>query len=511
MSGLVWVGFALVLLAAFLIRWRLRECPLERDEGEYAYIGQLILGGTPPYGVAANHKFPGAYLAYAAIMACFGQTAAGIHIGMLVVNLASTTLLFFLGRRTSGNAAGLAAAAGWVVMSISPRVFGNAGHLTQFVALCVLGGALPLWRWVETRRAWHLAAAGASLGLAIVFRQTSIVFAAWGLVVVWRAAKQIRPLVIFSAAVGIPLLAMGTWVWIAGVLPQFWRWTFTQAAAYGSEVSLEAGIRQFFIATAPVMEWNWLIWLGAAIGLVAVFRENPGTRWFVAGLLVAGGLALVPGFYFRNHYYIQLLPALALLFGIAVQQGWESRQPVRYLTLVAAAAAVLLPVAAQRSYFLELSPTQVARSVYGANPFPEAVEIARYIRENSEPGDPIAVIGSEPEIYFYAQRRSATSLIYTYPLMEHHRYARELQETMAREIEEAEPKFVVFVDVSTSWLDDPESDRFIFNWANKFTRNYRLEGVADIRAEGSRYVWGPDAMTFPAQSPYLSVYRRIGR
>ena len=44
---------ALVILAAALlfsafVRWRLRELPLERDEGEYAYVGQLLVEGIAP-------------------------------------------------------------------------------------------------------------------------------------------------------------------------------------------------------------------------------------------------------------------------------------------------------------------------------------------------------------------------------------------------------------------------------------------------------------------------------
>ena len=51
--------------------------PLERDEGEYAYAGQLILQGIPPYELAWNMKFPGVYVAYAALMSVFGQIAGG--------------------------------------------------------------------------------------------------------------------------------------------------------------------------------------------------------------------------------------------------------------------------------------------------------------------------------------------------------------------------------------------------------------------------------------------------
>jgi hypothetical protein len=57
--GLVLLGLALILAFNFAIRWRLREMPLERDEGEYAYAGQLLLQGIPPYQLAYNMKFPG--------------------------------------------------------------------------------------------------------------------------------------------------------------------------------------------------------------------------------------------------------------------------------------------------------------------------------------------------------------------------------------------------------------------------------------------------------------------
>ena len=43
-------------------------------------------------------KLPGTYLAYAALMAVFGQTTAGIHLGLLSVNLATIVLLFLMVR-----------------------------------------------------------------------------------------------------------------------------------------------------------------------------------------------------------------------------------------------------------------------------------------------------------------------------------------------------------------------------------------------------------------------------
>src|SRR5262245_21271969 len=76
----------LAILSISLIRLNLASLPLERDEGEYAYMGQLILKGIPPYSIAYNMKLPGTYYMYALVMALFGQTPAGIHTGLALVN-----------------------------------------------------------------------------------------------------------------------------------------------------------------------------------------------------------------------------------------------------------------------------------------------------------------------------------------------------------------------------------------------------------------------------------------
>jgi hypothetical protein len=54
---------ALVMLLTCAIRIHLRNIPLERDEGEYAYSGQLMLQGVPPYKLAYTMKLPGTHAA----------------------------------------------------------------------------------------------------------------------------------------------------------------------------------------------------------------------------------------------------------------------------------------------------------------------------------------------------------------------------------------------------------------------------------------------------------------
>src|ERR1700750_769600 len=112
----------LVVLALFVIicvaegiRTRLLDMPLERDEGEYAYAGQLMLQGIPPYRLAYNMKFPGVYAAYALIMWIFGESSVGIHLGLLIVNIGSIAIVFLITKRLIGVIAGIAAAASYTI------------------------------------------------------------------------------------------------------------------------------------------------------------------------------------------------------------------------------------------------------------------------------------------------------------------------------------------------------------------------------------------------------------
>src|SRR6266478_1003788 len=54
-----WILLAVVIAVVVFIRIHLLAIPLERDEGEYAYAGQLMLQGIAPYKLAYNVKFPG--------------------------------------------------------------------------------------------------------------------------------------------------------------------------------------------------------------------------------------------------------------------------------------------------------------------------------------------------------------------------------------------------------------------------------------------------------------------
>src|SRR5256886_13821815 len=175
-----WALGVIVFGVTIAIRIRLLGIPLERDEGEYAYAGQLMLQGIPPYKLAYNMKFPGTYAAYAVIMSIFGQTITGIHLGLLLVNAATVALIFLLGRRLVNTTAGIAAAASYAVLSVTPSVLGFAGHATHFVMLPVLGGTLLLLGESDRQAFGRLFASGLLFGLCLLMQQPALFFIPFG-------------------------------------------------------------------------------------------------------------------------------------------------------------------------------------------------------------------------------------------------------------------------------------------------------------------------------------------
>ena len=224
-------------------------------------------------------------------------------------------------------------------------------------------------------------------------------------------------------------------------------------------------------------------------------------------------LAVCPGLYFRPHYFILLLPALSLLAGGAITAAFEflgARAPYfRFAPLLILTFGLVWPLWSERDFFFERPMAEDNRLVNGTNPFGESIKIGDLLRAQTAPSDTIAVLGSEPEIYFYAQRRSATGYLYTYSLMEPQPYAHEMQEQMIREIEAAQPKFFVVVVMNKSWLASRDSDQTIFQWAERYCKaSYERIGLIEISDEGTDYNLFDKSANVPPNGDRILIYRR---
>jgi hypothetical protein len=490
-----------------------------------------MLQGIPPYKLAYNMKFPGTYAAYAVIMSIFGQTIHAIHLGLLLVNVATIALIFLVGRRLINTMAGVTAAASYAVLSVSPSVLGLAAHATNFVILPVLGGILLLLKEQrvtasepsQPKQLVRLFASGLLFGIGALMKQPGLLFILFGAIyIVWNdlnrrlpANRMLLRILIFVTGAVVPLGVTSLILWHAGVLDKFWFWTIDYAWQYGSLVPLSQASHIFFRSANEVILTGWPVWILAGIGALTGLwdQRTRASILFLIAFLFFSALAVCPGFYFRTHYFILVLPAVSLLAGAALSKLMEILERrsilIRFAPLLVFAVALSVPILLDKKIFFEVSPNHACGLIYPDNPFLESVRIGTYLREHTEPGDTIAVLGSEPEIYFYSHRHSATGYIYTYGLMEAQKYAHQMQQEMIREIEAARPKYLISVAMAYSWLRRSDSAEAIFNWANEYmAQNYTAAGFVNIKPTETDYFFGNVPQSVQTLKDYILIYRR---
>jgi len=403
-----WAVGVIVLGVTVAIRIRLLGIPLERDEGEYAYAGQLMLQGIPPYKLAYNMKFPGTYAVYAVIMSIFGQTITGIHLGLLLVNAATIALIFLLGRRLMNSTAGIAAATTFAVLSMSPSVLGLAAHATNFAMVFVLGGTLLILKLSQSERHSfeRIFASGLLFSIGGLMKQPALLFIPFGAIyLLWDDVHRrfilkrilLRNLIFWIAAI-VPLAITCVILWYAGVFDKLWFWTVRYAAQYGTFLigEIYSGkwplYRAMQVSGRSITEaigMDWGLWALAGLGLIVGLwkRRSRSSTTFLLGFLVFSALAVCQGFYFRPHYFIMILPAVSLLVGVAISNLFDlltSRMiVVRFAPLFLLGVTLSLPIFWEKKFFFVVSPVEASRMIYLDNPFAESVKIADYLREHT--------------------------------------------------------------------------------------------------------------------------------
>jgi 4-amino-4-deoxy-L-arabinose transferase-like glycosyltransferase len=499
-----------ILILFAVVRLRLRTMPLERDEGEYAYAGQLMLEGIPPYKLAYNMKLPGTYAAYAVIMTLFGQTTSGIRLGMLLINSVTTIFVFLLGRRLYGILAATVASATYALLSNRTSMLALDGHATHFVVLAAVAATLLLLRALHNGRTITLFGSGLLYGLAFLMKQPGILFAAFAIFYwAWSQRRREagwRKLIwqgsAFAAGFFLPFALTCLLLLRAGVFRQFCFWTFSYGTQYASLLSFSQGWK-LFTGILPWILRPFVISGIAAFGLTSIIWDSRARKEgvFLLAFLLFSFLAVCPGLYFRGHYFLVMLPAIAVLTGVGIAAARERLIEHRvtilpaWLPVVFFALTFLTALYGHRKFLFQMNPAQVDKRMHPEDGFVEATTVADYVGGHSLRQDSLAILGSEPEIYFYARRHSATGYIYMFGLMENQKFARQMQNDMIQQIEDSRPSLVVYVDNEHSWgWSIPGGEKKdLFDWMRRyFEAGYSLAEKIPI-ASNPPHQWGDQA------------------
>jgi hypothetical protein len=453
-----WLLGAAILTLLLATQWNWFAMPFERDEGEYAYAAWLLNNGGVPYRDAFMQKPPMIIYTYwlaqrLSDTACWPPRVLAFLFVALTLGVTA-----WAARREYGARCGWISAWLFVPMIALQDLSSVAANTEKFMNLpLMLAVALHLYGRDNPRR-WVWLAAGASAACAVLYKPICVpvmafVFAVWAVNTArqaggWRRACLFAGFVMTGAA-GVTVLSLlffirhGAWgsLWEAVV-------TFNQAYSAVSGWGPAAFLRQ---------ARGFLLWWWPLIMATGWFVGNrPKRGWYWAALLLIACLVAYKDA--NRHYYVMLVPFWVIIAarGLEGLGDWLQRHQMfdwhRWLT-VACVLLLLIPVVP----LMRFSPNALARRLYGDNPFMESSAVARELAAITDPRDLVYMAGSEPQILFYARRRSVTRFVISYPLMLPTKYARAYQNEVMQTLRTYPPKAVVFSTHPCSWLMHPDT------------------------------------------------------
>jgi hypothetical protein len=358
--------------------------------------------------------------------------------------------LFWLGRAIAGAAAGLASAFVYAFYEAGAAANGPCPNFETWTLLPTTLMYVFLWRFLRAGRRRQLVWAGACACLAMLFKQTVAIFPVIALPLLWMRGENHRSANVrwsvlwrdLAAAAGgfaLPLMLISIYFAALGDLAAMvHRLNPISAAKYAASESLVFTWDMLALFGGSFLwQFKFLLAFAALLGLLPLRRlrrEDPEDarvflgRQFILVWLVGALIAVEAGAKFFPHYFMMLLPPLALAAGVSTMRlALDSRLP-KFLGVLLMAA---LLYGTGRDLRLESRiATQALRDrvqlgrldwyigcdnywLYSAVPryatwSQELSRVGRCIAARTRPYDPVYVWDYEPGLYWYADRRAPT-------------------------------------------------------------------------------------------------------
>jgi hypothetical protein len=503
--------FFLVAALVVFVRLRYADMAMERDEGEYAYAGSQILRGGFPFKDFYNMKLPGVYYCYALILAVLGKSVAAIRYAVLGLNLLSAAFMIKLGTRWMNAKAGWLAGAFYLFFSMADPLQGIIANCEHFVVFFFL-----LTLWTLSKERFFLV--GISAALTIFMKQQGVIllcfafiYLAYLLVLNRKQGVFIKKVALLSLGFFLPFGIFLAALWYKNTFAAFKYFAIDYAKAY---IGIEKPHIDFSTVQAFLNENTGFYLAGKvalAMAIVVGFLikkidfKTALNPWFLVVFLAFSYAAVLPGWYYRAHYHQYLIPAVAFLMAF----GWSFYESLsEKWTFKALYMGLLLwcfgdAIERQQLFLFQFTPEQLCSKMYGDERFHEFRTIGNIIKKTSQKTDTIGLMGPEPELFFYADRVSASGYMYSYPFVEKQRYSMDMAFQYKKEIITCKPKWFIdcFRWYTWAWFDNriplEDTDNFI-------KRNYFLRGAL---YEDKKIEWQIDSVD-TKRKPRAIIYER---
>ena len=372
---------------------------LDGDEAVYGSIAALMDQGGRLYADGGvDNKPPGIFWVYAATFDVFGRyQMLAIHAIELLVIAATIAVLVAIGWAMSCRRAGLLAGLLYGVLTAAGNPRLEAANTEIFMALPLAASFLLMirrhWFW----SALLMVAAGAFKQVAAV----EVLLLPAALVLLEMPGGQRRAILLFAAGILAGLAVGAVALAFTGSVPGFWRWTVQTLTGYASTNWTPSNLwSRSQSSLLPFVVTGAVAWI-AALAFAARWRSLSGAARLAVVWLVLSFIGSIAAGHLAWHYFIQVMPPLAVLAGLMVDQAmnWESR---RWVAVIAA-----LGVAAPAAYWLVFDLRADPLTYDWSPPIAQHQLVADYVGAHTGPDDRVFVWGVWAAIYVESDRLMA--------------------------------------------------------------------------------------------------------
>lgn len=428
-----------LLIAGVLVLLRVPSLvqPMGADQGLYAYIGERILAGDLPYREAWDQKPPAIHYTYAVMRAIWpdGRVVAAAD---LLTALLVALLVYAMGSRLWTRTAGQAATLLYLFLS-DPGFQRLAGvsvraQCETFIAALAAGSMLLLVRNPGSARA--ALAAGTLIGTAAAFKYNAAAYVPALFATLWALQRlTLRSVLMILAGCSLVPLAVLALFASSGALRELYDATITYNLLYSGETYRGAGSFAVYLLTFPIqharVDGLWLLG-GAGCAVLLAGAPSDRTRIIVPAWVAAACLTIaINGSRGLPQYFVQAAPALALAAAGAGALLWSSRRAVNLAAIGVLAFAVWRVndfsnlagnLSHEGQHLLGGTSREVHLERYGDRTQRKysalaMAELADFIRQRTEPADPIYIFGFASAAYVEAGRESASRFFWSRPVI----------------------------------------------------------------------------------------------
>ena len=399
------------------------------DAAGITYNADLLLRGLLPLRDSVEFKGPGAFYLVWAFFELFGRSLTALTVVAAFWSVACTALLYLTGRALYGVRSGAIAAVLYTL--VSPSIDSIDINYHSWMSLPYIGATLLFVHGLKRGRGTTFLIAGFVLGLAALIKHQSIVLAPLlgGLLVLWPRLERPegwsspRPwrALLGMAAGGVAAFAvLGVYYAARGGLVEYFRTYFLAEAGW----HYVAGTLGWNDKLGRVGEGVWGLWeflafptalAGTAVISALRFRRRPTLRGaLLGGHLVFSFLGASIGFRYFKSYYLQVLPAMALLAALPLGPAARALELEFWRGFLGAwrrrlVPALLVGALIVPAFAFDMGDLGQIRRDRRVARDPEAQKIGRIIRENSGPGERVWVWGRWAwPVYYHADRVAGT-------------------------------------------------------------------------------------------------------